>query len=495
MVTRRQEAAIRILLERETPLSGGRIAEKLGVSTRTLRTDVGDINRQFRPYQVQICATARSGYWIPEEDKAVFAAHITEVEKAVIIPSAPEEREIYIFIRLLSVRGHLTMEALAEEMFVSKTTVSKDIHRMQELVRCVEGVELEISQKKGLAVLGEEPEVFKLISAILLYYQDQYVDYLERALAGFYGDANVLEELRMLLIDALLEQQVILTARSLYIFTMEIFWLAQRKKMGFALSRERGTKYAEVRLPVADIEALLEVSFTEVDRVTLLQALVYKRFLSSGPSIEEGRRLNQQVLERYYRLVRQNYGIELSQDEGLREHLIAMLYYANSSFGKKSLLVDEMKRNYPYAYEIAQQIVPIVQDVLHFELKENEIGRLAARLEVILDRTAPKSSAVVVVDSLSYTVLLKFKIQTYFSHKIRLVAVVPTYQLARMQAKNGDAIDLVLTTIPLRENRWKKVIQISPILSQEDISRINDYLYRKKRDSGEETEKKPDQMP
>ena len=97
----------------------------------------------------------------------------------------------------------------------------------------------------------------------------------------------------------------------------------------------------------------------------------------------------------------------------------------------------------------------------------------------MMDKTAPKKRTLAVVDSLSYTDLFQFKIQSYFSHKVELMAMVPAYQLESLLDHPGarHGIELVLTTVPLPIDPGVDVLTVSPFLNQEDITRINDYFY------------------
>ena len=72
------------------------------------------------------------------------------------LPTLAEEREIYLYFRLLTAEDYLTMDTLANELYTSKTTISRDIHSMRDLINAVNGISLKISRKNGIILQGEE---------------------------------------------------------------------------------------------------------------------------------------------------------------------------------------------------------------------------------------------------------------------------------------------------------------------------------------------------
>jgi transcriptional antiterminator len=374
------------------------------------------------------------------------------------------------------------MEALSAEMYLSKTTISKDIHSMQDLVNCIPGVSLEISRKYGIRLVGQEECIRQLVSGILLYYQMSFMDYLHKSLNFFYPQHGKLDTLYYLLVDALLAQDIVITGPSMEILAMEYFLLFQRKQMGYELTSNLDVQYKEVDLPVPEMEELFGLSITAKDRISMLQMLRHKRFLTQPMVREERTQRMQEVARRFFDVVSERYGFDFSTNDSIRNHIDAMLIYHHLTFRKRTMLVSEIQQNYPYAYEIAQCIVPIAAEVMDYHLQENETTRLAVRLVVAMDAIPQRKRAIVVVDSASYAELLHFKLSHYFSHKIELCGNCPAYQLETiLQKEKEHPIELILTTTALLSQPEMDILHISPILNQQDINLLNDYFFRNNR--------------
>ena len=206
MLTNRQKSILLYLISHNKPVFGKEIAASLGISTRTLRTEIRAIDDSLKQCQIVIHTSPRSGYWITESDRARLTQMGLESSAPDGLPALAEEREIYIYFRLLTCDDYITMDTLANELYTSKTTISKDVHSMLDLVGAIDGVSLKISPKKGIRLQGEEPYIRKLISGILLYYQMQFMEYLHKTINHFYLQHGMLDKLYYILVNALLPQ-------------------------------------------------------------------------------------------------------------------------------------------------------------------------------------------------------------------------------------------------------------------------------------------------
>lgn len=142
----------------------------------------------------------------------------------------------------------------------------------------------------------------------------------------------------------------------------------------------------------------------------------------------------------------------------------------------------EIQQNYPFAYEVACRIRPIAEQVLGYHLLENELSRLAVRLVVAMDEIPQRKRTLVIVDSASYSELLRFKLRHYFSRKIEFLGTCPAYQLEKLLKDSPhQPVELILTTTSLIYSPGIDTLHISPILNQQDINLLNDYFFRNNR--------------
>lgn len=483
MLTRRQNTLVQLLATREAPHTGTELAQALGVTTRTVRSEIRPINDYLADtgMDARIASSTRRGYWLEGSDRDKLLSALKTDERGEWLPTLPEEREIYICFSLIAHDGWLTMEQLSTELLASKTTVSRDVSAIRKLVRRIEGVTLEVSHSHGIRLNGEEQCIRAFIDGFLVYYQSQFSTALRHASERFFRDLGRLDHLYYLLVDTLLAQGIVITGPSMQILAMEYDLALHRCRMGHELSANLKLPYREVDLPMAAIETLFDLAIPEHERVSMLQWLARKRFLTS-PIVHERRTIGMQVIaQRFFETVRDRYGFDFSRNEAVREHIDAMISYHHLTFRKRNQLVPEIQDNYPFAYEIARCIVPIAEEVLGYHLQETEVCRFATRLVVAMDAIPQRLRTIVVVDSASYAELLLFKLDNYFNRKLVICGRCPAYQLEDLLRKQRKPIDLILTTVMLDHDPGIPQLPVSPVLNQADINAINDLLFRSNR--------------
>lgn len=480
MVTLRQEKVIKILIQTDRPLFGEELVHNFLVTTRTLRSDISSINDIFKSYGVQIQSNPSVGYWIEEIDKCIFEEHISYLPTMTniqnMIPSISNEREIFIYFKLLMETDYITMDTLADMLYVSKTTVSKDIKHMYLLIESIKEIKLVISSVKGIHIEGEEEAKRRLFSAVLLYYYENNFNFLKIALMIFgLNNKNELVQVYNSLMDYLNHQEIILTDKSLIILSMEILIGAQRKKLGFEL-KYNCLAIADVELPFKEIENIFQVDLNEIDKNEFLKAFSYKRVISSYISKSNSTTLAKKVMKLYFNTVMEQFKIDLSLEDELKDHINAMLLHIQPDSNYSEFLINDIKINYQFAFEIASMLNPIVKQMLNVELVENELAAIAARLVIVLDRkTEKKNTAIICGCGLSYAQLLRFKLENHFSNKLNIIGIYPLYQIDKL-VESYTEVDLIISTMAFRINCPIDMIQISDTLSQEDIIRINNYF-------------------
>ncbi|MCF0110372.1 MAG: helix-turn-helix domain-containing protein [Erysipelotrichaceae bacterium] len=390
-------------------------------------------------------------------------------------------RKYVKYLCLLSANDYVTMDILANELYTSKSKIYKDIKSMKELVQATKNVTLEVSKKKGIRITGEEQNIRYFISCILLFYQMTYIDYLRKMVNRFYPQQGKFDKLHYLLVDTLISQNLIITGPSMEMLTMECYITIHRilknKKLTVVLQKE----YQQIDLPFEKIEELFDVKLTDNDRICILQFLHNKRVLNSQNESSFQNQYFRDVADQFLETIRDKYNLVFLDNQKIINHVHAMLTYHHWTFRKRTMLVNEIQQNYPFAYEVSCCIIPIAKEVLNYDLMDNEVSRLAVRLVVAMDEITQRKNTIVIVNSASYAELLKFKLRHYFSEKIEFLGFCPEYQIDTLLQNNGKPIELILTTTPLLRKYEIDTLLISPILNPQDINNLNDYFFRSNR--------------
>ena len=184
MLTKRQNRMIDILNSEHRPVTGKELGKILGVSDRTIRTDVEGINREYACKL--ILANRRSGYHV---DYDLMRQH--NIERKEAIPQTALQRRAYLIRELLFRKKEINLLDLQERIFVSGYSIDNDIKKLRELIGKYPGLKMERS-KNHLWLSGDECDKRRLYKELLLEeLKDNFVNL--SAIANIWNEFDLLE--------------------------------------------------------------------------------------------------------------------------------------------------------------------------------------------------------------------------------------------------------------------------------------------------------------
>lgn len=487
-LTKRERRIISMLLEERAPLTNKELSVALGVSDRTIRNDIASVNESSEKegYAIQ---SGNDGYYIRVEETEWFRKLVKKEEESMqAVYEDAFLRRLYILFQLLWIDIPVTMNDLSYAVFCSRTTVAKDIAGIREMLNGQNGVEL-VAGREGIVLQGKESSRRDLIGRILL---ESYEAGNHEALKGILERLAIIreEEYRWMydyLVNKTSLLHVTMTDRGIWLFTMENLVVFNRISMGFMLEEEYPvTEF--IHLPVQEIESHFKIALPskEVSYIATRCAVRSQINLANNGIAREV----QMVIDEYIEEL-SSYGIkpELLQKEKDRliMHLGSMLERVKDNIHINSSLSQDIKQKYPYAFECAAAILPIIQKHFGVQISEGEVSYIAVYLAVILDQVSgPVNVAIVCASGVGTSMLLSYRLMKEFGERIHIVGTFPSYQADQILLESPET-QLILSTIPFKEEAGVPVLEISPLLKMEDIRRIHQIFDRsmneKKQDS------------
>ena len=133
---------------------------KMGdISTKTFKSDMQIIEKALDKYHLKI-NVEDDRYFIPFELKKDFLAayeQTIEEDEKQVLALENTERKIRILIDLCKTDCYLSMNLLADNLYVSKTSISSLIHELEEEIpEKVKEAKLEVSIRKGIRLIASE---------------------------------------------------------------------------------------------------------------------------------------------------------------------------------------------------------------------------------------------------------------------------------------------------------------------------------------------------
>jgi lichenan operon transcriptional antiterminator len=188
-----------LLIDNKKCLTGDEISKLIGVSSRTIRTDMKNLNDLLKVNGGGINSDKSKGYSLLIKDKKAFEKfQINEDDNnpLEVNVSTPEERISYITTKLLFNAlndEQITQMDLADEMFISLSTLKNDL---KDVEKKLAKYDLKVIgyKTKGMIVYGNEAQIRYFISEHIFNNTEiQNIDNNE-----FYK--NIFEEIDFLLI-------------------------------------------------------------------------------------------------------------------------------------------------------------------------------------------------------------------------------------------------------------------------------------------------------
>ncbi|MEH6992480.1 PRD domain-containing protein [Neobacillus drentensis] len=160
MLNSRTIAILRELIAVDTPITSEYLANVIQVTSRTIRNDIKELETFISKYGASIKSIRGAGYKLKIDDDKVFRKFLleefqSEKLKPSMLPNTPEERVHYLMKRLVLTENFLKLEDLADELFISKSTVQNDLKDVKKILQTYD-LSFEVKPNYGLKVKGEE---------------------------------------------------------------------------------------------------------------------------------------------------------------------------------------------------------------------------------------------------------------------------------------------------------------------------------------------------
>ncbi len=498
----REKNILKLLLKNEKKFTTAQIAAELKVSPRTIKADIKKINDTLKNDSCQICTKQGVGLWLDyDKSKERYLNLLIYEDKDTGV--SRESRKYYVAAELLTCKDYISMETIANKLYVSKGTVVNDIAELQDFCRRFE-ITFVKRVKHGVRAEGEEIRLrLALVEALKQAVKQEGRVSLER-LSSLLEQVD-LARLREIVLQSEQRFHFILSDISFDEFVIQLAVLAQRLKRGCHMkepadgrtegikeepagSRER-RQWFVIQYLKGQMADSLGVSVPDTEDSYLHTCFQGLRF--QVPMVQETDRdkLRSQAPELFdYMMsvigeVDDQYHLKLKEDSELYcamfNHLECMIHRIQSKLFLENPILNSLKKEMVYEYEIASYFMSKFSTRYDIKPTEDEIGYLTFYIGAALERMKEKGRQVLTVTLVCTTGVgtsqfLSVKLGQLFPD-LEITNVIPSNQAAAL--KPGEQ-ELVISTVPLQREDLN-VIQVSSVLNDTDIRRIERYIEKR----------------
>lgn len=484
MLSKRQSHIVDLLNNELKPITGRDLGKTLGVSDRTIRSDVEAINAEYGCELIR--ANRRSGYYIDHD--LMKAQNISSQE---VIPQTAQQRCVYLIKELLFRSREINLIDLQERVFVSGYSIDNDLRKIRDMIRRYPGLRL-VRSRNHIRLSGDEGDKRKLYKELLM--EETKGNFVNlSAIADIWKDFDLLKleddfteicekyDFRI----SEMEYPLIMLHAGVSIERMLNHNYVSEEPPE-AAEEEGGKEYQIADELFARISEIYKVKLVKDEVLRFAGLLKGKDRLTEEETREEAddmERLMGDILE----LLKQEFDIDLSTDEDFRSgiitHIRLLMKRQQNQVTANDLYLQELKRKYPLVFEMAVRVAQRIESYCGTRLNENEISFLALHLGAACERMnlSEQYRAVAIIPN-SYTMSKPCvdKLMLRFGNRMTVVRVCSFFEEKKIVQDNPD---LIITTVPLKHYLGTPTVQISLFLNGEDESKvfqILNYLDKKK---------------
>lgn len=486
MFSNKEKKILQILVEeKENFVTSKKLAAHLSCSDRTIRNHLKCISTELEFIEgVNLCSKQGHGYKLLFRDqnkKQSFIQTYDLVNHTIQNDSDVEERYTVILNKLLFEHESILFDALADELYVSRSTLSHDFKIIRKMLDEY-NLKIESRANKGVFILGKESDKRRFIMNYFL--GSQFLKTVQRHIKMDVLDQNLnLELLTRIVLEECREDNLKLSDFVLQNLVVHIALAIQRVKSGFSVPAigTRLEKYSCERVVATRIlkrvKEIIGIAFPdqEIDYITL--HLISKRqMLHENFHVDNREFIKQDLLNSLSSLKIDDiyhFSSDFRLIEGVVTHLLTLKVRLLNEMGLSNPLLQEIKSQYEDVFYLTEKILNNMSFFSDVKLTDDEVAYVSLHFMAALERYKENTKfnvLAICATGFGAAQMLKNRLETEFNHRIHVVDVVGFYELTKDKLEN---IDFIVSAVDLSNLFFSiPVFKVSVFLKPNEVEEI-----------------------
>jgi len=397
-----------------------------------------------------------------------------------------DKRIVQVLSLLLDTKGYATIQDLADEMYISRTTfenVLKDVRDVlkkynMKIIGSKFGIRLDINEENKRQLIAELINTYKnrLVASsnhkeelkISLSFSDDIKQFI---------DLKTINKVADIVGDFISESNLYLTEYEYNSLVIHISISIDRILKDFVVDHESksDTLESNTKFLVFKIQENFNIDLPEFEKEYIdiyIKSIQQNNYNKSEYSKKKQLNKNKQLST--FKELTEKILNDLHPDEELIEdltlHLKSAINRLKNSISIRNPYLDQIKSNFIQAFETSKRIILYVEEAFDIEFDEDEIAYIAIHIQSFYERNKHNGiKDVILVCSSGYgtSKLLEQRLKNIFGQKINIIETVGINRLKDLNINN----ELIITTVPIKDH-LQKAVYVSPLLNDKDISNI-----------------------
>lgn len=472
------------LLQQNHNIPLAELAQKLNVSTRTIRNDIKVLNdiledSAFIEIEQGECCFYITDHYELEEKKI-------SLEKMQRDFDSPQKRVAYIIKTLMTNDKPYSTEELAYDMNLGRTTLSNEIKKLNEVLKNY-GLVIEGTQNAGIQLKGEE---FQLRLFILEHIYDMV-----------YEEEAIQENIQNC-IETLFDQYRLESTTEKNFFHYVVISV-DRIQSGHSLKYmdekfyvlQKSNAWDIIQTVADELRPLFHEEISMEEKLFMTIPLAGMRTPTDLENISkmELKQDIDEVVEEIIARIGYELNLYLKRDNLQKDfyyHISFMVNRLQFGYVLKNPLAEEITKKYPLAYKMAKIAAKVIEEKYHVIVPEDEVGYITAYfgayiLEYSIGQQKPYRIALICSTGRGTARLIASQLKKLLGHN----AEMDLYSEKQVSEELLYDYDIVFSTVTLPFESKRQIIRIKDIFDEKELLlHIQKVKYLEKVDFlGEET--------
>ena len=511
--TSRMKQIFQILLHVDSPISVKKLAEKIGVSKRTVQRELEYVESSLKGYDIQFHSKTGVGVWLTgsDEDKKRLLEELGQSE--AYDAGNREERRKRLILEILKEKGLKKLFFYSSQFGVSEATVSTDLEAIEEWLNRY-GLVVKRKPGSGTEIEGSEENYRKAIRAFINENMDTKVvreAYEEPENSNTHYEALKRGNIGQILNDDIMRRvmdcitgmdntRVLTLTENSYVGLIIHISIAINRILKNEVIEADGRWQEDMETDedyhlacaiVKELEEEFEIQIpkVEISYICLhIKGAKHEKIQWDGktPLKIESREMQQLVnamIDAYDR----DIAYLLRQDDefiqGLLAHLQPTLIRLIHGMQIQNPVLLDIQKNYPDIYEKCEKVAKVLENYTDKKVPEEEIGFLTVhfgaaivRLENRKEEIRKVHVGVICSSGIGISRLMASKLERVFRDRMQLTAYGKNDITPYVMGKT----DFFISSIPM-EQMEVPLIFVNPLLNDHDMEEIRRMVYQYER--------------
>ena len=473
-------------------LTGRELAQALHISERTVRSYIRRMEPVITENGGEILAKQGNGYRLLLRRPVQFAVlagtpGTDTTRKTAQTPDSAQERRRYLMQRLLLNGETLQAEETAERLYVSTSTLKKELYQLRGMLDEY-GLVFD-SGPAGISIHGDETSKRALIMDYFFRSStfnsiQEYMDH-----SGYFDDIPTEQLLRMVLDES---RQFGIRLSDIMVQNVLLHLALSVKRMQAGLRPEHAVlppafeQSSEYQASSAIFRRLSGMTGGEypAEEVSYLALHLSGKGSWATRQPAQGEHLEQEVKTVLSQLAEDDV-MQLDEDpqlvSSLLEHLRPMVVRLMRGLPQKNPLTQDILRDQPDLMKVIRKYFGAMPCLRRYDIDDDEWAYLALHIMAALERQKEKRKLqVLVVCATGYgsSQLLKSRLMKHFSDSLHIVTETGYYE---MSDDILQGIDLIISSVNIGPVIFGvPFIHVSVFLGEEDVQNIQRFIDQEK---------------